>query len=36
MSVYDGLSDDDVNEIEKIALDRNVFFQGIQTDNWLA
>ena len=26
LSVYDGLSDDDIDEIEKIALDRSKFF----------
>lgn len=26
MSVYDGLSDDDIDEIERIALDRGNFF----------
>ena len=28
MSVYDGLSDDDINEIEKIAVDRSKFFNS--------
>ncbi len=32
MSVYDGLSDDDIDEIEKIALDRSVFF-GSKVEN---
>ncbi len=32
MAVYDGLSDKDINEIEKIALDRNSFFNRGSAD----
>ena len=28
MQVYDGLSEQDVNEVEQIALDRSAFFTG--------
>lgn len=32
MSVYDGLSDNDIDEIERIALDRGNFFGTRSTD----
>ena len=32
LSVYDGLSDDDLDEIEQIALDRRTFF-GSRSEN---
>ena len=35
VSVYDGLSDGEITEIEAIALDRRSFF-GPRNDNWLA
>ncbi len=32
LSVYDGLSDDDIDEIEQIALERRTFF-GTRSEN---
>ena len=32
LSVYDGLSDDDIDEIEQIALERRTFF-GSRSEN---
>lgn len=32
MSVYDGLSDEDIDEIEQIALDRDIFFGAGSAD----
>ena len=32
--IYEGLSEEEIEEIEKVALDRSNFFGKIQTESW--